>query len=246
MAMFHMANDSGLFRTAAQLSGLGFMRDGADWLAPEGIRPRQGALDVAGADRRSLPLDGHVGGRDPERYVPLYEAKMIHQFDHRWATYDGGRHAAMPRRRRRPTRASSRRRAIGFPSARSRDRLAAKGWTRGWLMGWRDIARSTDERTVISGLIPRAGCRRYSFYFMFQTESAGNVLLYMLPELSQLDYIARQKLGGTSFKYFTMKQIPVLPPSAYIGRRPRLHRPARPRAHIHEPHHGALRARPRL
>ena len=22
--------------------------------------------------------------------MPLYEAKMIHQFDHRWATYDGG------------------------------------------------------------------------------------------------------------------------------------------------------------
>ena len=21
--------------------------------------------------------------------LPLYEAKMIHQFDHRWATYDG-------------------------------------------------------------------------------------------------------------------------------------------------------------
>ncbi|MEI2616884.1 MAG: hypothetical protein V9F06_04450 [Thermomicrobiales bacterium] len=24
-----------------------------------------------------------------ERYLPLYEAKMIHQFDHRWATYKG-------------------------------------------------------------------------------------------------------------------------------------------------------------
>ena len=28
----------------------------------------------------------HVDGR---RYVPLYEAKMIHHFDHRWATYEG-------------------------------------------------------------------------------------------------------------------------------------------------------------
>jgi hypothetical protein len=34
-------------------------------------------------------LAAGIGGRDPERYVPLYEAKMIHQFDHRWATYHG-------------------------------------------------------------------------------------------------------------------------------------------------------------
>ena len=28
-------------------------------------------------------------------------------------------------------------------------RLEAKNWDRGWLLGWRDIWRSTDERTVI-------------------------------------------------------------------------------------------------
>jgi hypothetical protein len=33
-------------------------------------------------------LDGALAGSS-ERYVPLYEAKMIHQFDHCWATYDG-------------------------------------------------------------------------------------------------------------------------------------------------------------
>jgi len=30
-----------------------------------------------------------------------------------------------------------------------------------------------------------------------------------------LDYASRQKLGGISLKYFTMKQLPVLPPSTY-------------------------------
>jgi len=29
------------------------------------------------------------------------------------------------------------------------------------------------------------------------------------------DYVACQKIGGTSFKYFTIKQIPVLPPGAF-------------------------------
>ena len=31
-------------------------------------------------------------------------------------------------------------------------KLEAKHWEHGWLLGWRDICRSTDERTVICGV----------------------------------------------------------------------------------------------
>ena len=52
-----------------------------------------GDLDLAGgAAGGVLPLEGRHAPDGPgaeERYVPLYEAKMIHQFDHRWATDDG-------------------------------------------------------------------------------------------------------------------------------------------------------------
>src|SRR5690606_24668375 len=58
LRMLDMSNDSGLFRTAAQLAEAGFAREGSDWL------------------------------REGERYLPLYEAKMIHHFDHRWGGYD--------------------------------------------------------------------------------------------------------------------------------------------------------------
>ncbi|MFP5406195.1 MAG: hypothetical protein ACLGHY_07595, partial [Gammaproteobacteria bacterium] len=73
---------------ASQLAEAGYVRDGADWRA-EGAHPRQSAIALAGG-RDTLRLDLQGGApRDPARYVPLYEAKMIHQFDHRWATYDG-------------------------------------------------------------------------------------------------------------------------------------------------------------
>ena len=58
--LFHMSNDSGHFRTAEQLSDQGLCRDGANWR--------------------------HEDGR---AYVPLYEAKMIHHFDHRFGSYAG-------------------------------------------------------------------------------------------------------------------------------------------------------------
>jgi hypothetical protein len=58
--MFHMSGDSGYFKGTEDLEKIGFNRDGSDW--------------------------EHSDGR---RYVPLYEAKMIHHYDHRWATYEG-------------------------------------------------------------------------------------------------------------------------------------------------------------
>ncbi len=213
--IWHMAEDSAWFRTAAQLVAGGFVRHGTDWVSGSGTRPAQDALALAGgADRVSLPLDG-APGRAPERYVPLYEAKMVHHFDHRWATYDGAdsrdttaaEHAdpafePIPR--------------YWVPEREVDARLADKGWTRGWLMGWRDIARATDERTVIATTFPRVGC--------------GDTLLLMMPGIDDfrrtacllanaialpLDYSARQKVGGTHLKYNVFKQLPFLPPHAY-------------------------------
>lgn len=62
--MFHMSGDSSLFRTPAQMEADGWRREGVDWVYET----------ATGIERR----------------VPLYEAKMIHHFDHRWATYGGG------------------------------------------------------------------------------------------------------------------------------------------------------------
>ena len=58
-AMFHMSNDSGLFQTREQLEQNGWR------------------------------LAGNVFVKDDKRYLPLYEAKLLHQYDHRFATFEG-------------------------------------------------------------------------------------------------------------------------------------------------------------
>ena len=84
-----------------------------------------------------------------------------------------------------------------------------------WLMGWRDICRSTDYRTLIANVIPKAAVGD-KFLLMFPSRPTREVAV-LLANLNSLvcDYAARQKVGGTSFKYYTMKQIPVLPPEHY-------------------------------
>lgn len=86
-----------------------------------------------------------------------------------------------------------------------------------WLMGWRDVCRSTDYRTLIANVIPKAAVGD-KFLLMFPLRPAREVAV-LLANLNSLvcDYAARQKVGGTSFKYYTMKQIPVLPPEHYTA-----------------------------
>ena len=82
-------------------------------------------------------------------------------------------------------------------------------------VGLAGIARSTDERTLVSGLFPVSGCGD-KFLLMFPSEAPETAsALYASLNSLTCDFVARQKLGGTSFKYFTMKQVTVLPPSSY-------------------------------
>ncbi|MGH7058234.1 MAG: Eco57I restriction-modification methylase domain-containing protein, partial [Acetobacteraceae bacterium] len=163
MAMFHMSNDSGLFRMAAQLREAGFAREGADWRDGDG------------------------------RYVPLYEAKMIHQFDHRWATYDGteSRDATLAEKQDPEFEPTPR---YWVPEAEVADRLRAKDWTRGWLMGWRDICRSTDERTVIAAALPRVGVGHTAPLLFIDAEPQHWAALGANLDALVLDYAARQKV----------------------------------------------------
>ncbi|MCC6528846.1 MAG: N-6 DNA methylase [Pseudomonadales bacterium] len=180
--LFHMSNDSGLFRTAA----------------------RRGEL------------------ADP---LPLYEAKMIHQFDHRWATYAGaqatladddaadGARDSTPDEKARPDYAATPR--YWVERAEVEARLRDKQWPRGWLMGWRDITNATNERTVIAAVVPRVAVGHKMPLFLSAQSPA--VLCGLLGNLNALclDFVARQKVGGTSLTYFYLKQFTVLPPTAY-------------------------------
>jgi hypothetical protein len=84
-----------------------------------------------------------------------------------------------------------------------------------WLMGWRDICRSTDERTVIASVMPRAAVGHTTpLLFTSQQPALSAALLGNWCSLS-FDYVARTKVGGTHLTYSYLKQFPVLPPDRF-------------------------------
>lgn len=86
-----------------------------------------------------------------------------------------------------------------------------------WLMGWRDITNATNERTVIASVIPRVAVGHKMPLIHFPNNISPKLSAALLGNLCSLtlDYVARQKVGGTSLTYHYFKQFPVLPPTAY-------------------------------
>ncbi|WP_242343610.1 Eco57I restriction-modification methylase domain-containing protein [Anaeromyxobacter terrae] len=193
MTMFHMANDSELFRSRADLESSGCARDGS----------------------------GYVG--NGTRYLPLIEGKMLHHFDHRYGDYadrpaekEGTDTRALPdvplTKLTDPYYSPSPRYWVAAEDVSAR---LGQSKASGWLLGWRDVSKSYNERTVVASVLP---CAAVGHKFPLMMSSADPRLVAALyANLCALpfDYTARQKVGGTSLTYFILKQLPVLRPEAY-------------------------------
>lgn len=153
--------------------------------------------------------------------LPLFEAKMVHYFDHRFGTYEGQTEAQSNQGKlpELDVAAHDDPSRVTLPdywvpdnevATRCRDK-----WSRDWLLGWRDICRSTDQRTVIASLIPRSGAADTFLLAMPAADPRAVAGLYANLCSFALDYGARQKVGGTHLKFHTFKQLPVLPPEVY-------------------------------
>ncbi|MER6971190.1 N-6 DNA methylase [Nocardioides sp. NPDC000445] len=189
--MFHMSEDSHLFRSREQLEADGWVLDGNVFIRPEAVRERE--------RERERERDN--------RWLPLYEAKMMHQYDHRWATYqlDGTTRDVSADEKRDPSYVVMPRYWV---HASELEEVLTDRPDRGWLLGWRDIARATDERTSLAGLLPRLPV---GHTFPLVWAEHGDLLLAQMNSFA-FDFVARQKVGGTHLTYGVLTQLPIVPP----------------------------------
>ena len=190
--MFHMTNDSGLFRTRAELE----QKEGA-W-----------------------PVGGNRFDSPSGEWAPLYVGRMIHQFDHRAASVEvNEQNLHNPAlsgdidtdQKANPSFLPTPQywvpaKAVSFPIGLS------------WTLAFRDIARATDARTMIAAALPLAGLGNKVPAIV--AEDANNYRLGAALLLGNLgatifDFVARQKVHSTSVNWFILEQLPVVPPERY-------------------------------
>jgi hypothetical protein len=192
LRMFDMTNDSHLFKRRDELEAAGF-----------------------------YPVGVHRWRKAKEEYVPLYVGRMIHQYDHRAAGVEVNE-ASLHNPALSSAVTLAEKRDISFAPFPQywvpRDKVSCN--YQRWVIGFRDVARATDIRTLIAAIIP--------------FPSTGNKLPLLLPLDSwhesykdfaplvlanlncyPLDYVLRQKVHSTNVNWYILEQIPLIPPEKF-------------------------------
>jgi hypothetical protein len=188
--LFHMANDSGLFHQPDDLFDATF--------------------------------NGWSYTRSGKEYVPLYEAKMLSHFDHRFSTYQGATQAqlnvgALPRLTDKQHDDPDVEPLARYWIERSEvDAALEDRWDREWLLGWRKVARASDQRTFMPFAFPTAPAGDSCLLWLPSDASHGPMLLATTSSLA-FDYVVRQKFAGSNMQYFIVKQL-ACPTPEYFAR----------------------------
>ena len=194
-SMIHMSNDSYLFRTYAQLTAQGATLNGNTFTTVDG-----------------------------ETYVPLYEGKMIWHYNHHFGSWptEGERPNSinMPSEDELANPDSCIMPWYWVPLSVVNDRLVKYDrdgnvvwkWTHNWMLCFRDISKSTNERTLIATIVPKQGFNNKTPIIFEESGILDGTIMCGILSSIVFDYVTRQKVGGKSMNFFYVKQFPVLTP----------------------------------
>ena len=196
--LMHMSHDSGDFKTYYDFSDTGFVREGNCFVNSEA-----------------------------EKYVPVYEGKMMWFYNHHFATW--------PIAKERPN-------SIDSPSMEEltdvdsvilpwywtpiqdvngkleigeSDDGSVIRWEHKWLLGYRKISNSTNERTFVTSIIPMPLGAGNSIIYLMIDDVVKTALAQVMFSSLVFDYISKQKMGGSNMSNYITKQLPVLRPEQF-------------------------------
>ncbi|SDE86612.1 Eco57I restriction-modification methylase domain-containing protein [Halorientalis regularis] len=196
--IYHMSNDSGLFSD-----------NKLENLRQEGYKLEQGNI-----------LECQDG-----KYLPLYEGKLINQFDHRFGTFEG-----VPPEQRFNRKAETRKLTAEDktdpdvePLPRYwvaeedfNDRKDELEWDEGWIFAFRNVARShTDFRTSIGTITPFYPHGHSAPVLTFESDQPAKIAVQFTTLFTSFsfDFALRQSIGGANFTLYILKQLPIPTPS---------------------------------
>ena len=186
-----MTNDSGLFRTRMELE----------------------------EKEEAWPIGNNRFDSPSGKWVPLYVGRMIHQFDHRAASVEMNErnlhNPALsgdidPEQKADPSFLPTPQywvpaEAVSFPEGL------------GWTIAFRDIARATDARTMISSAVPTVGLGNKIPALFPDDPNSSTATVLLMANLNSIifDFVVRQKVHSTNLNWYIVEQLPVVPPECY-------------------------------
>jgi hypothetical protein len=167
--------------------------------------------------------DGNVAARGDEEYLPLYEGRMIDNYDHRLAS-TRLKDIKLQRSGESVTLTSGQKADPGcvarpryWISAANVESASRKMFQQGWVLGCMSITSATNARTCVMSVVPQAGLGNSVIGLLPKADARHQCCLLANACSLPFDYVCKQKVSGNNFNMFIIKQLPVLSPAAFDG-----------------------------
>ncbi len=192
LRMFDMTNSSNLFRAQEELIAEGW------------------------------ELKGNVFCREEEKYLPLYESKLVDQFNHRAATFEGitaserfkmhaGTNAFTLNDLCNPNFKVIPRYWLPESEISSRTQNGTR-----WELGFRNaMSAVADSRSLVTTIIPYVGVGNSMPLLLFNGDVYKACALLSGMNSFVLDYVLRQKASGGNLNFYVFKQLPFPDPTKF-------------------------------
>ena len=184
--MFHMTNDSYLFRTRTELIKKG-------WYAKEGV---------------------YGLSKGEKRAVPLYAGRMFWHFDHRASNVTTNEENLHNSALSEPVSLKNKQNPAFVPEPQYWVKWSDVKPQRDWTLAFRDITNTTNERTIVSAILPGAAYNNKAALLLTDDAPTAAILSANLNSFA-LYFVARRKVQGTNANWFIVEQLPVIPPADY-------------------------------
>jgi hypothetical protein len=142
--------------------------------------------------------------------LPLYQGVMVHNFDFAAKAWPDN---AAPSAQWQEVNWEAKRIVPKYLMAR-KDYVGNEGAVRGLKVAFRDVARTTDERSMIASVVPDMPCG--NTLGVLTTERDSLLLLVCLCSLI-MDTCVRVRMAGTHLNYFVIDELPLVRPDAGIA-----------------------------
>jgi hypothetical protein len=192
MLMFHQSFDASLFHEGDTLQKKGYKLRRNEWV------------------------------KGKQKFLPLYEAKMIQAYDHRAASaitdkskwgrqgqtidstlveHQNSEFVVMPR----------------WWVDESEVKKKLNGHKSNKILAFKNVTSPTNQRTMIISFIPQAGVIHSAPLMLTGPNISHRLTACLLANMNSFiyDYICRQKIGGVNLSYFIINQLPTFPPDTY-------------------------------
>ncbi|MCR6733415.1 MAG: hypothetical protein NVV83_04675 [Afipia sp.] len=187
LTMFHMTNDSKLFRNKHELEE----QEGAWPIGQEHYHSTAG------------------------KWLPLYEGKTVQIYNHRYASIvtpagsisgQGQNIYTTPEELKSPDFVPTPRYWVNVKEV--------DGIERGYAIGFNDVCNTNNERSLIAAVIPRVGAGN-TLPLLDELSAPDCALLVANLNSILCDYLARNKIQSRHLNKYILEQLPIIPPATY-------------------------------